>query len=170
MIEGVLRPLIGLQLSIAHRAADMRGFHFGRVKITEKGYIGEYALHIQCSWRIEGSEGIVTGQNDIWNPVKIEPGFSWESWNYEQGNLQDHKIQMLFQHYDASSKSSMNKTNALFVEKALGDEFGGVAIWLSDGYCLRIFPTGSASDEDWRIFKTEGNSTHFVIAGGKLVE
>jgi len=46
-ITAHLQPLIGLELSIARRAADMRVFHFGRIRKVEKGTVGDYALHIQ---------------------------------------------------------------------------------------------------------------------------
>jgi hypothetical protein len=63
-----LQPLIGLQLTIARRGADMRGFHFGPIRVVEGGTVGDYALHVQCPWRIEGSQGIVTGRSDLWEP------------------------------------------------------------------------------------------------------
>ncbi len=58
-----LEELIGLNLSIARRAADMRVLHFGEITVDddERGSTGEIALHIQCPWRIEGPDGIVTG-------------------------------------------------------------------------------------------------------------
>jgi hypothetical protein len=59
-ITAHLQPLVGLELSIARRAADMRVFHFGRIRKVEKGTVGDYALHIQCPWRLEDETG---GQN-----------------------------------------------------------------------------------------------------------
>ncbi len=55
-----LEPLVGLPLSIARSAADMRVFHFGKVRpaANGKGTVGEYALHIQCPWRLVGKEGL----------------------------------------------------------------------------------------------------------------
>ncbi len=61
-----IKPLVGLQLSFARRAADMRNFGFGKIRAVKNGTVADYALHIQCPWRIESTEGIVTGRLDLW--------------------------------------------------------------------------------------------------------
>src|SRR6185437_7812524 len=43
--ERRLKPLIGLRLSIARRAADLRVFHFGAVSAVDGGTVGQFALH-----------------------------------------------------------------------------------------------------------------------------
>ena len=64
-----LRLLVGLKLSVARRAADLRNFQFGPMRAVEGGTLGEWALHVQCPWRIEGPDGnIVTGRSDLWEP------------------------------------------------------------------------------------------------------
>ena len=60
-----LAPMVGLPLSIARRAADMRVFHFGKVSEVSGGTVGEFALHIQCPWRIEGP---ILSERDMKNP------------------------------------------------------------------------------------------------------
>ncbi len=55
----------------------MRVLHFGRIRKIEKGTVSEYALHIQCPWRIEGPEGIVTGRSDLWEPAEDSPDIDW---------------------------------------------------------------------------------------------
>jgi hypothetical protein len=63
-IRRSLTQLIGLKLAVARRAADMRVLHFGTIrpalksdlpsrKNKPRGSIGDFALHIQCPWRIE---------------------------------------------------------------------------------------------------------------------
>src|SRR5687768_8413097 len=87
-----LLPLVGLKLCIARRAADLRNFQFGQVPAVEGGTVGEWALHVQCPWRIEGPDGrVVTGRSDLWQPVsENRAGFNWDTWDYEKdGNLQD---------------------------------------------------------------------------------
>jgi hypothetical protein len=72
-IEQKLSPLIGLRLSATHRAASMRMFDFGelqtvRSKLRGKDRfrtVGQFALHVQCPWRIEGPDGLVTGLSDL---------------------------------------------------------------------------------------------------------
>ena len=73
-----LQALVGLKLSIARRAADMLVLHFGTIREVEsrslsgrkkdakKGTVGDYALHIQCAWRLfrpgtEGNHLVISG-------------------------------------------------------------------------------------------------------------
>ncbi|MCI0499591.1 MAG: hypothetical protein L0Y36_07920, partial [Planctomycetales bacterium] len=112
-----IKPLIGLQLSYVRRAADMCNFGFGQVRPVEKGTVAEYALHVQCPWRIESSEGIVTGRLDLWEPAELVEGEDIESWDYERGNLQDVLINELLGGYDSQTRSYINKTQILFVEQ-----------------------------------------------------
>jgi hypothetical protein len=54
-----LSKLFGLSLAIARDAADMKNFHFGVVgpHSSVEGTVDQYALHIQCAWRILGAAG-----------------------------------------------------------------------------------------------------------------
>jgi len=167
-----LSPLIGLKLSIARRAADMRVLQFGMIREIENGgTVGEYALHIQCPWRIDGLERVVTGRGDLWEPLETGDDFDWESWDYETSeNLQDHQIGKLLGGFGPITQSFVNETDYLIVEDIQVDDFGGAVILLSGGYRLTLFPFGSKG-EDWRIFQPlKEDSHHFVISGGKVEE
>jgi hypothetical protein len=169
-IQSHLTPLVGRKLSIARRAADMRGFHFGRVTVEEPGDRsgGEFALHIQCPWRLEGPAGILTGQSDLWEPAEPSQEIDWDSWDYEKDpNLQDRRIGELLGGYDPKTRSFVNDTEHLVVEKVEADDFGGAAISLSGGYRLVIFPSGSAG-EDWRLLQPLSEQRHFVVSGGAV--
>lgn len=62
-IEAALAPLVGLPLWASGRAGDLQWFQFGAkhavvaqsgsAKGTERT-VGDYALHVQCAWRIDG--------------------------------------------------------------------------------------------------------------------
>jgi hypothetical protein len=160
-----LQPLIGLPLAVARRAADLRNFQFGAMRTVEGGSVGDWALHIQCPWRIEGPEGLVTGRSDLWRPVEKHEGFDWDTWDYEQGNLQDHCISALLVGADPGSRSLVNTTGGLFVQQVTADDFGGAVISLSGGYRIAMFPAGSRG-EDWRVFQPETEKEHFVIRAG----
>ncbi len=165
-----LVPLVGRRLSIAWRAADMRMFHFGHVTVYEdgSGSAGEFALHVQCPWRIEGPDGIVTGGSDLWEPANPNDDIDWDTWNYEDdGNLQDLRIGMLLGDYDPLTGSFTNDTGFLLVENVEADELGGATIVLSGGYRLVLFPSGSTG-EDWRLFEPQSEGPHFVVGGGKI--
>jgi hypothetical protein len=49
-----LEKLVALPLSIARDAADMKNFQFGAIRPhpSGTGTIGQYALHVQCPWRL----------------------------------------------------------------------------------------------------------------------
>src|SRR5262245_59040893 len=106
-VETDLRLLVGHRLTCTHRAADMRIFHLGEMQPVRDGWAGEFGLHVQCPWRIEGPYGIVTGRSDLWKPASTEnadqPGFDWDAWNYERGqNLQDERIAQLLEVYSSA--------------------------------------------------------------------
>lgn len=160
-----LRPLIGLPLSVVRRAADMRIFQFGEMRAVERGSVGEWALRIQCPWRIEGPDGIVTGRLDLWEPV--EKPEDWDTWDYEQGNLQDRRMLEWLGASNPETGSCRNTTGALVVEQVAADDYGGATLYLSGGYRLVLFPASSVG-EDWRVFQPETDEPHFVIHGGGL--
>lgn len=163
-----LQPLVGLKLSIARRAADLRAFHFGQIRKIAKGTSGECALHIQCPWRLEGPHGIITGWSDLWEPAEHVPDMDWGAWDYQQSkNLQDNQVGELLGSYDPQTRSFINETDQLVVEAVRGDAYGGATLVLSGGFRLVIFPAGTRG-EDWRIFRPEVDVPHFMIAGGRI--
>lgn len=167
-VRGRLSVLIGLRLSIARRAADLRNFQFGRVRKVPGGSIGEYALHVQCPWRLEGSRGIVTGRADLWEPADAGQEIDWGSWDYENNkNLQDRRLSELLRGYDDATRSAVNETEEFVVEAVDADDCGGVVVTMSGGYRLLLFPAGTRG-EDWRFFRPETEEDHFVITGGRI--
>ena len=169
-IASQLRPLIGLKLSIARRGADMRGFHFGPIKRVKNGTVGDYALHIQCAWRLEDQNGIITGRTDLWEPAENTPDFDWDKWDYDKDeNLQDSRLSSILGGYDPETHSFMNNSDLLVVENLHTDNYGGVILFLSGGYRLVIFPAESQG-ENWRLLVPDTEAHHFVISGGKIEE
>lgn len=164
-VQEHLAPLVGLQLSIARRAADMRVFHFGKVSEVAGGTVGEFALHIQCPWRIEGRNGVVTGRRDLWEPSKElqarEPELDLTHWKYDSGNLQDEKMGQFLEGYDPATRSAVNRKDGLIVQAVSSDDLGGATISLSGDYRIVIFPSGTTGEE-WRIFRP-GEGDHFVV-------
>ena len=164
-----LKALIGKKLSIARRAHNLCNFQFGQIHAVAGGTVGEYALHIECPWRIEGPQGIVTGCDDLWEPAeKVEDDFDWDTWADEkQGNLQDTLLEELLGGYDENTDSFVNQTELLTVEEIQADSCGGAMIKLSGGYRLVLFPASSRR-EAWRLFQPDTNEQHFVISGGRI--
>ena len=171
-IQSRLAPLVGRKLSMARRAGDMRGFHFGPVTVEGAGNrsSGEFALHIQCPWRLEGPTGIVTGRMDLWEPAEAGADIDRNSWHFDRNpNLQDRRIGELLKGYDPETRSFVNETDYLVVERVEAHDFGRVTISLSGGYRLVIFPSGSAG-EDWRLLQPLSEEGHFVVSGGAVQE
>jgi hypothetical protein len=160
--------LIGLKLSIASRAADMRVLHFGTIrpaaesilpsrKSKPRGSVGDFALHIQCPWRIETDDRIITGRADLWEPLERPEGFSYDDWDYHRdGNVQDHLIDQF-----------MSNTDNLFVESVTIQSNCSFTIAFKGGYRLVVFPSGSTG-EDWRFFRPDADESHLVVSGGAI--
>lgn len=121
--------------------------------------VGDYALHVQCAWRITGLEGIVVGSRDVYYPrgdPDVEPpGFEWDRIG---ANRRDERIDALLAKHEAEP---------LVVESVQGDAFGGARIILTKGYVLELFAHDSLPDEYWRLFVPdgEGSPPHFVVTG-----
>lgn len=166
LIERRLQPLIGLPLSIVRRAADMRIFHFGAISFEQEKSFGQFALHLQCPWRIDQPDGIVTGHADLWCPIDAGADIDWDAWDYDaDGNLQDFRLAALFR--AADSPSGVVGQPADYIVHALGaDGLGGLIVRFGERYTLRVFPSGSCA-EDWRFF-APGSKDHVVIIGGRL--
>jgi hypothetical protein len=159
-IEHQLTCLIGLPLVMAGRAADMRLFHFGAVRPTERRSVGEYALHIQCAWRLDSPRGIITGRSDLYRV----PNGEWvsEDWDYSGDTLQDTRLRELLGHQDPITGVLLESEKQLIVERVEGSSFGDTVIYLSKGYRLVIFPSGTRG-EAWRLFRPGSEEEHFVV-------
>jgi hypothetical protein len=152
-----LSQIIGLPLTAARRAADMRTFQFGVLRTVDGGSVGDFALHVQCPWRIEGPDGLVTGRLDLWEPVENNAPFD-ENWGYEKSpNLQDARLEWWLAENDGF----------LVVRGVDADEFAGAAIRFDRGFVLRMFPAGTRG-EDWRLFRPKTGAPHLVISGGRV--
>jgi hypothetical protein len=167
-IKSNLQKLIGLKLSRTSLAADMRVLQFGKSHSRGRGgVVGEYALHIQCPWRLEDKAGIITGNGDLYDPYErkdeADESFDWEN----GGSLQDGVLRELLQGFDESTGQIVNATNLLVVEDVHADSAGGFCLVLSGGYRFFVFPSGTRT-EAWRFFKPstdefDSGDPHFVI-------
>jgi hypothetical protein len=167
-IESKLQKLIGLKLSRTSLAADMRVLQFGKsLSLARGGVVGEYALHIQCPWRLEDNAGIITGNRDLYHAYKKrdEPNdsFDWE----RDDSLQDGMLREVLQGFDESTRQIVNATNLLVVEDVQADSAGGFCLALSGGYRFLVFPSSTRS-EAWRFFKPstdefDSDAPHFVV-------
>jgi hypothetical protein len=158
-----LQPLVGLRLSIARCAADMRVFHFGEIRPHRngRGAVGEYALHVQCPWRLVGADGLITGSDDLYQPPSSDAEINQD--DPQSGCLQDVRLAALLGGYDTITSSHINATDKLVVVAVRADQYGSAEIIFSGDVSLQLFPA-SSTGENWRFFGDE--TDHFVIEGG----
>jgi hypothetical protein len=172
-VQQALRKLVGLELTATARSADLRGFHFGELRPYRDRTVGEFALHLQCAWRIEGPGGVLTGRSDLWQPALDLWGADLERWDYEQdGNLQDKRIAEWLGHRDPRPRVRPEAGSGPVVLAARATPCGGAEIDFSGGCRLTLFPAGSAG-EDWRLFRPgdgDEDAPHFVVAGGRVAD
>ena len=163
-----LQPLIGLKLSRTALAADMRTLQFGNTEVRiGGGVVGEYALHLQCPWRLDCDTGAITGSDDLFEPYEKSEQRD-ESFDYEKGgSLQERLLRDLLKGYDTNTGQIVNTTNLLTVESVQSDVAGGFSLGLSGGYRLSVFAHGTRR-EAWRLFRpgkdgVKSTERHFVV-------
>jgi len=165
-IESALAPLVGLPLWASGRAADLQWFQlgaqrpvtaqYGPAKRTER-MVGDYALHIQCAWRISGPTGIVVASRDRYVPAgdPDEEPADWR-WDRPGANRCDERIK------------AWCLGGPYLVEAVAADPTGGVRLALSHGYALEVFPDDSQDREHWRLLQPARDADHFIVTGAGI--
>jgi hypothetical protein len=160
-IVEALSPLIGTELWGSHRAAGMQGFQFGGRRTVPDRHggekiVGDYAIHVDCPWRIQRAERIVIGSRDVYSPADDSVDWADFDWDVQGANGLDVKMALLF---------SERSGKPLLVQEIRVAEFGGFQLVFSDGLSLEVFPVASGDDEAWRIFQGWTHGDHFVVSG-----
>ena len=149
-VEVALNVLIGQILWDIGRAGEIEWFQFGNKQtiVTKSETIkevGEYALHLQCAWRISSPSGIFVGSQDMYYPA-IETDLHRDDYDWDQpgNNRCDVRISLLL---------TGRETTPFKVNNVAADSYGGFCLSLSDGYSLEVFPDLSLDNECWRLFQ-----------------
>jgi hypothetical protein len=164
-IYEAVQPLVGLKLACVGRAGDMRTFQFGQLKRTGRKMIGQYALHIQCPWRLINTTSglVVTGKDDLYLPLKENADVDIDNWDpVRDGNVQEYELRKLLQGYDEETRQIVNQTDAYTVTAARSGNYGDLELAFIGGYSLSAFPT-SSRQEAWRLFVPGSEKEHFVV-------
>ncbi|WP_078554404.1 hypothetical protein [Bacillus alkalicellulosilyticus] len=164
-IKAQLGKLVGLKFQYAGRASNLFWLGFGDiVQIIRRGRTeetAEYALHIQCSWRIILGNKIVVASRDFYSPNSQWDGKNDNfDWDIQGNNRFDERIKIFTE--------NNGQMKVLHIDS---DEVGGFSITLTRGYKLEVFPDSSEDDEQsehWRFFNRKDNSPHFVVTGRGL--
>ena len=154
-----LNMLKGEPLSGIGRGANMLWMGFGKdVKTTnlkgEERLVSEYALHIQCAWRLLYRKRIFTGNGDFYELTETNDTGDWDT---KGGNLFDLK---------AVELNSVLSQKCFTIQKIMMRNTGDLKICLSNGLRLEVFPNDSLYEEYWRFFcyKPElANRGHLVV-------
>lgn len=166
-IEETLGVLIGKPFRYAGRAATMAWLGFGddiTVPDREEGTleVAEYALHLQCTWRIRGPEGIITGATDLfYSPDDPPLSLDNEEWDKKVDGrlfrtLCDARLEALFERHG---------DNTLIVQSVAADDVGSLQLTLTGGYVVEVFPDDSLPGEHWRFFRPGDLDSHLVVTG-----
>ncbi|MCD7035122.1 hypothetical protein LRR81_12820 [Metabacillus sp. GX 13764] len=159
-IEKELNQITGLPLSEIDRSLDMAVFKFGKMtygkdKWGNETRAGEFALHVQCSWRILYDNKILIGSSDMYLPRSSwseEEDFDWE----EKGASRfDEQIEQL-------------PLSSFKVLKSEADQVGGLRIYLSGSARIEVFPNDSYDEEFWRFFVPGDLRSHLVVTGAGI--
>ena len=161
-IENELKYLLGLPLENAGRSVNLVWFSFGEKKIIKNKdgsvkSVGDYVLHIQCSWRITKGSQILVASRDIYTPSArwkgAEDQFEWDIYGM---NRCDERIEELLKENDKSK---------MIIESIHADSVGGVRMFFRDNCVLELFPDDSNEEEFWRIFIPGNIRSHFIVTG-----
>jgi hypothetical protein len=163
-VRVILDRLIGLPLWSAGRAGDLEWFHFGSQHniIDESGTtgrpVGDYALHVQCAWRIIGPVGILVGSDDLYFPATGETSNDSAEfdWDRKGKNRRDEMILALIESREGES---------LIVTDVGVDHVGNIRLTLSHLYVFEVFPYSSLPREQWRLFQPHNDTRHLVLTG-----
>jgi hypothetical protein len=161
-IEDNLKVLVGLPWWAIGRVLDLVWLEFGQRRRVRNSrgnwtFVGDWALHLQCSWRIGGPHGLLVASDDRFHPAG-DPDKVPKRWKWETGPNR----------FDERVKSLLSETPEGYgvAQKVRGDRFGGVAITLTNSLRIEIFPSDTLdreSDEHWRFFQPSRKAKHFVV-------
>ena len=149
--------LIGERWHFVGRAADLVWLHFGtpRPVVDLRGdtrEVGEYALHLQCPWRVLDGDQLVTGSSDIYRP---RPGWTGDfDWDVQGANRFDVR---------AAKLTALLADEPVVVTSVEVTAWGDLAVSLSDGFRIETVRTGSVREEDWRFFRPGRDDDHVVV-------
>src|SRR5512142_2652596 len=92
---------------------------------------GEYALHVQCPWRVCNLSGIIVGSSDMYIPADEDANEESFEWDVPGNALADVRL---------AAWVSAGVDAAMIVSHALPDPCGGFTLQMSHGDKFEVFP------------------------------
>jgi hypothetical protein len=158
-----LASLVGLKLCITRNAGNMKIFHFGELQTVNDKVVGQFALHVQCPWRLERSLRILTGSSDYFTRATDNHDDQWEPGDIE-GHLQDEILGGLLAADPIRTDSGSE--GQLIVSQVSNSLLGDLEVLMSGGFRLVVFPS-SSQEEEWRLLRPGFPTEHLVFESGK---
>ncbi|MDX8036214.1 hypothetical protein SK803_38970 [Lentzea sp. BCCO 10_0856] len=151
--------LIGERWLHIGRACDLVWLGFGpyREVTDHRGgtrEIGEYALHLQCPWRVTCGDRLVTRSSHIYVPGPDWTGDGDFDWDVRGANRFDVRAGELTAHLAGER---------IVVTSVEVTERGDLTVALSDGLRIEALRAGSVRDESWRFFRPHRDDDHVVV-------
>ncbi len=151
--------LAGKSVCKIGRAAAMCWIHFGWPMEIEllgrKHILGEFALDLDCPWRIRNSSGgIELGSADMFVPTSrhvLDEDFNWD---VQGNNLFDEKAKLLFPEGSQITVTAVGLSGNC-----------DLTITFSNGLCLESFVNASSQEECWRLFMPCLEHGDLVVTG-----
>jgi len=120
--------------------------------------VGEYALHIQCAWRLSGPGGVIAGWSDMY--VAADPDLPEEEfrWDRPGASIADAQLRPWLEAHAEPPP----------VLDLAVDRCAGFVLRLPGEQALEVFPDAYALPHDlreqWRVFRPGEESPHFVVS------
>jgi len=137
-----------------------------RVRTPEQrgaGEVGEYALHVSCTWRLIGPEGIHAASGDMFTPADPDADPTNFTWDEPGANWCDVQLRA-FIAATASAPPTVRSISA--------DELGSLRLFLGDAFVLDVFPDSShaahVETEFWRLLQPATPAPHFVVGSAGI--
>ena len=116
---------------------------FYRTNKDGKEYnVGEFALHLQCPWRVTNENEIIVGNGDLYQKAYETADYDENQYYFEfNANLRDVKLDKLI------------NDKIITIISAKSDKFGGLEICFDNNINLSVFPdiASKAGNENWRL-------------------
>jgi hypothetical protein len=120
--------------------------------------VSQYALHIQCPWRIVQDGRLLVGRADWqWPPLGSDVSYG----DFIEADAPRSRREDFFDEIGLHIGHE--------VVNVVGSETGDLRIVLTDGCALEVFPDSASTspdelhDEHWRFFTPGSDDRHFVV-------
>jgi hypothetical protein len=149
-----MRSLVGMQGLSFGRVAAMIWINFKRSDL-------EFALHLQCAFRVRCGDEILVTDTEIFEPsdsALSSPKYDPETFDWD--------IQGANQYDEWVSRLNLGFLDGLSVVSTDINNCGDLTIQLSSDIAIDVF-VNAAADECWRFFEI-GSGEHLVMTGNGL--